>query len=253
MRTGFLRAGLAVLASTALLSLATLPASAADAAHRTIIGFSPDGSHFAFEQYGIQDSSGFPYSNVFVLETASDSWVRGTPARELIRNAQATVDQARKAARKRINPFLWCLNIGVNDQTLVSDRAQDARDAARFLPFTLKDNGDELGLGTARLRLTKIAMPKADCATVSDNTHGYALVLENATGEPLHILHEDTEIPESRGCPIHYGLSDIIVFPREGQGSVPVVLISIYQFGFEGLDRRLLALSATFDKNPNEE
>ncbi|WP_321341600.1 DUF2259 domain-containing protein [Breoghania sp.] len=226
-------------------------ARAADAAQRSVIGFSPDGAYFAFEQYGIQDGSGFPYSDVFVLETATDSWVRGTPARELVRNAAVSVDQVRQTARKRIDPYLWRLNIGVNGQTLVSDRAADARDAARFLPFTLKDDGEKLGLGTVRLRLTEIAMPKKDCAPLGVSTHGYALVLENEAGEPLRILHEDTSIPGSRGCPVHYGLSDIIVYPRPGEGPVLVVLLSIYQFGFEGLDRRFLALSTAFDTNPS--
>ena len=252
MRTRYLRNRFATVIVSGLACVcAVTGALAADAAQRAIIGFSPDGSHFAFEQYGRQDGSGFPYSDVFVLETATDSWVRGTPARELIRTDGASVDEARKAARKRIDPFLWRLNIGVEGKTLVSDRAADARDAARFLPFTLKDDGDRLGLGTARLRLTEIAMPKADCATLTSDTHGYALVLEGATGDPLRILHEDTEIPASRGCPLHYGLSDIIVFPRPGRGPVMVVLLSVYQFGFEGLDRRFLALSTTFEKNPN--
>lgn len=245
-------------AATLLIVLLSAPtfaaaARAADAAHREIIGFSPDGAYFAFEQYGIQDGSGFPYSDVFVLETATDSWVRGTPARELIRSEGASVDDARKAARKRIDPYLWRLNIGVDGTRLVTDRAQDARDAARFLPFTLKDDGDKAGLGTVRLRLTEIAMPKEDCATLTNETRGYALVLENPAGEPLRILHEDTAIPESRGCPIHYGLSDIIAFPRAGEGPVLVVLLSLYQFGFEGLDRRFLALSTTFEKNPSGE
>jgi predicted secreted protein len=35
-----------------LLSVATVPAWAADNAERAIIGFSPDGRYFAFEQYG---------------------------------------------------------------------------------------------------------------------------------------------------------------------------------------------------------
>ena len=254
MRMHSLRTSLAAVAASGLAYLCAASAAlAADAAQREIIGFSPDGAYFAFEQYGRQDGSGFPYSDVFVLETATDSWVRGTPARELIRQDGASVDEARKTARKRIDPFLWRLNIGVEGKTLVSDRAMDARDAARFLPFTLKDDGDRQGLGTARLRLTEIAMPKDDCATLTGDTHGYALVLENAAGEPLRILHEDTEIPGSRGCPIHYGLSDILVFPRPGEGPVLVVLISLYQFGFEGLDRRFLALSTAFEKNPNAE
>lgn len=238
-------------ALTAIALLCAANAHAGDAANRDIIGFSPDGAYFAFEQYGVQDGSGFPYSDVFVLETAADAWVRGTPARELLRNDTADPDEARRAARKRIDPYLWRLKIGADrGRTLVSDRAANAEDAARFLPFTMADEGGKAGLGTVRLRLTEITMTRDDCAALDAENRGFALVLEDASGNPLRILHEDTEIPASRGCPVHYGLSDVIAFPRSGQGPVLVVLVSLYTFGFEGLDRRYIALSTAFDKNP---
>ena len=227
-------------------------AYAGDAANREIIGFSPDGAYFAFEQYGVQDGSGFPYSDVFVLETASDTWVRGTPARVALRNDTASLDMARSTARRKIDPYLWRLKIGAeNGRTLVSDRAANADDAARFLPFTLADEGATPGLGTVRLRLTEITMARADCAALGSENRGFALVLEDTAGRPLRILHEDTAIPASRGCPVHYGISDVIAYPRRGSGPILVVLVSLYSFGFEGLDRRFIAISSVFDNNPS--
>lgn len=240
-----------LLAGAAVVLLASA-AHAGDAATREIIGFSPDGAYFAFEQYGVQDGSGFPYSDVFVLETASDTWVRGTPARELIRSDQAGLEAAREEARRRIDPYLWRLKIGAeHGRILVSDRAANAQDAARFIPFTMADDGSAEGLGTVRLRLTEITMEREDCAALGERNRGFALVLENAAGEPLRILQEDTSIPASRGCPVHYGISDVLVLPRPGQGPVLVVLVSIYSFGFEGHDRRFIAISSVFDRNPS--
>ncbi|MBN9059609.1 MAG: DUF2259 domain-containing protein, partial [Rhizobiales bacterium] len=60
----------ACLISGALAAAAPTAAMAGDFAERSILGFSPDGGRFAFEEFGIQDGSGFPYSNIFVLDTA---------------------------------------------------------------------------------------------------------------------------------------------------------------------------------------
>ena len=61
------------------LTVATVPARAADNAERAVVGFSPDGRYFAFEQYGVQDGSGFPYSEIFVIDLNANKWVKGSP------------------------------------------------------------------------------------------------------------------------------------------------------------------------------
>jgi predicted secreted protein len=51
------------------LLLAVPAAHAGDYAYRDILGFSSDGKSFAFEEYGVQDGSGFPYANIFVVKS----------------------------------------------------------------------------------------------------------------------------------------------------------------------------------------
>ena len=53
------------LALIILLGVFSLEASAGDTATPQVLGFSADGKVFAFEEYGIQDGSGFPYANRF--------------------------------------------------------------------------------------------------------------------------------------------------------------------------------------------
>ncbi len=55
-------------------------AQANDAAARRIIGFSPDGRYFAFEQYGTLDWERirFGYSEIAILDTQTDQFVGGT-------------------------------------------------------------------------------------------------------------------------------------------------------------------------------
>ncbi len=246
MRPRFIRL-VFVLTAAFLLSSPTL---AADAAKRHIFGFSPDGKYFAFEQYGVQDGTGYPYSDIFLIEIETDTWVKGTPARQLIKRGGVDVRKVREMTRVRAQPYLWRLNVGTKGKHIIDDPTAKAEEAARFIAFTIPDEDGFHGLGKVRLRMTEVALPLDSCATIDEPTRGFVLVLEDETGQPIRILEEDTEIPKSRGCPIHYGISDVLVMPRRGAGPALIVIISIYRFGFEGLDRRFIAVGAVFDGNP---
>lgn len=225
-------------------------AFAADAAKRHIFGFSPDGKYFGFEQYGVQDGTGYPYSDIFIIEIESDTWVKGTPARQIVKRSGYDLQKVRDESRKRIEPYLWRYNVGTKGKHVVAEPTANSEEAARFIAFTIPDEDGAYGLGKVRLRLTEVALPMTNCATIDEKTRGFVLVLEDSSGQPIRILEEDTEVPVSRGCPIHYGISDVLVMPRTGQGPALIVLISIYRFGFEGYERRFIAIGATFDVNP---
>jgi len=225
-------------------------ALASDAADRSILGFSPDGAYFAFEEFGVQDGSGFPYSSLYILDTAKDEWVRGTPVRALLKNDRAKQLDARNLMHRRGDPFLWRLKIGQQGMHILSDPAKKAEEAARFVPFTVPDKGSALGLGSVRLRLNQFAVDATHCAFIDESPAGFSLILEDRNGQPLRILQEDETLPKSRGCALHYGISDVLVYQRSGLGPVLVVMVSVYRFGFEGLDRRFIAISAAFDETP---
>ena len=69
---------------TLLAALFSGSAIAGDSAQFDAIGYSPDGRYFAFEQFGIQDGSGFAYSEIFIIDLQTDSFVAGAPFRERI-------------------------------------------------------------------------------------------------------------------------------------------------------------------------
>src|SRR5690606_4210255 len=68
---------------------------AGDVAELDILGFSQNGGIFAFEEYGVQDGSGFPYANRYYIDTATDSYVKGTPVRVRIDDENASLQAAR--------------------------------------------------------------------------------------------------------------------------------------------------------------
>jgi len=82
------------------LAITATAAAAADNAERAAIGFSPDGRYFAFEQYGVQDGSGFPYSEIFVIDLDANQWVKGSPFRARIEDEAALVSSVRAKAAK---------------------------------------------------------------------------------------------------------------------------------------------------------
>lgn len=74
-------------------------ALAANGAALNLIGYSPDGRFFAFEQYGHEDGSGFPYRDVFLIDLQKDEWVKGTPVEIWLEDDGASLAAARDKAR----------------------------------------------------------------------------------------------------------------------------------------------------------
>ncbi|MBT8388291.1 MAG: DUF2259 domain-containing protein, partial [Altererythrobacter sp.] len=85
-----------VLATT--LALPTSPLYAGDFASLNVLGFSADGGIFVFEEFGVQDGSGFPYANRFYIDTSTDQFISGTPIRVRIDDETADLTQARSDA-----------------------------------------------------------------------------------------------------------------------------------------------------------
>ena len=54
------------------------PALAMEQATFKFLGFSQDGQYAAYEQYGYQDGSGFPYSEIIVLQVPSAACTRAS-------------------------------------------------------------------------------------------------------------------------------------------------------------------------------
>ncbi len=232
-------AALAVMAMT----IAAAPARAGDAAELSILGFTADGSVFAFEEYGVQDGSGFPYANRFYIETATDSFVAGTPIRVRIDDESASVEDARGEARSQ-------------GQAIAADA-----DLARHRGFTAGSNAiTELSADPYRLavnprpvmpaiddplefRLEEITLDQpANCHDLG-RAVGFRLVrVGTMPGQTAQLVHEDTSIPSSRNCPLGYRLGAVQTFFPEAGPPVYAVLIAVRSVGFEGPNHRWIAV-----------
>ncbi len=216
-------------------------ALAGDSAERRILGFSPDGKWFAFEQFGVQDGSGFPYYEVFVIDLDNDKWAQGTPVRVRIDDETATLHQARNKARVKAAPTLAKLRIIDQGRLLASNPVTENIADTSEISFQshLNLKGVEY---RHRIQLEQFALPAAPvCAGVGAETKGFALSIAKAD-QPPNEVYRDSAIPESRGCATGYAVADVIAATNTGRPDRFVVLVHVYKYGFEGPDTRFIAL-----------
>lgn len=235
------------LASVTILSLsvafASVAAVAGSVADLEIHGFSADASIFAFEEYGIQDGSGFPYANRYYIDVATDSFVSGTPIRVRIDDEKATLQRARDLARAPGQSI-------VSDAELAQNRGHTAGiNAITELsadPFRMAVNPrpvvppvDE----AIEFRIEEYALDTAGCESLGP-TKGFRLLRIDVTaGGTVALLHEDDRIPDSRGCPLDYRIGAVQTTHPDGGTPSFAVLVAVRSFGFEGDDYRWIAIA----------
>jgi len=218
---------------------ATFQASAAELAEPNIIGYSVDGRYFAFEQFGVQDGSGFAYSEIFVLDLEADRWVPGTPIRQRGVDETERLFDVRAEAMAEAEPHLARFHISAAHRTLAATTPMEDGEQERVLTFNPRPILTPIDPPrTMRLERLPMASPR-DCFDMVE-TAGFLLTLQ-VEGGAAHTIHRDERLPYSRACPANYGISAIIT-PFDRAPGRAVALISVYQLGFEGLDRRFLAV-----------
>jgi predicted secreted protein len=232
---------IAVLAALCLLPFS---AYAGDTAEVNILGFSADGALFAFEEYGVQDGSGFPYANRFYVDTATDSFAPGTPIRVRLDDESQTVDDARAAARTQgqsiISDAILTANRGFtagwNAVTELS--ADSSRMAANPRPvFPPID-------APVEFRIDDMALPAPSGCEGLGEIRGYRLMrIGTSDGATTELVHEDSSVPASRGCPLGYAIGGLQTFFPPSGDPVFALMIIMRQFGFEGPDHRWLAVT----------
>ena len=235
-------AGARLAAAVFVLAATACAATAGDFADRTILGFSPDGGTFAFEEYGVQDGSGFAYANIYVIDTAKDAWVSGTPIRVMHESEEETLDNVREEARQRAEPWLTRHGIEPGGRTVVSNPSTELSADPYAVRF-LTENYANWGNHDWTLRLTPIPLPEPIGCENLGPVQGFRLELGNWL-EQAWTLHDDTALPASRGCVQDYAIADVITyFPGQSPRGVMVVLLHVISQGFEGPDRRFLAVA----------
>ncbi len=222
-------------------------AQAGDTADVQLLGFSKNGDFFAFEQYGIEDGSGFPYSEIFVVDVIGDTWVKPSPFR--LRNdsdpdPDDETDSALTAVRAQNRAAAQALlqekgiagkgrTVGINPRTELTSDPHKMIVAPRDF-FQPKEDAIEL-------TLSEYPLPNSQCAAYGADTKGFRLTMVNKG--VTRTLNSDTSIPKGRKCPLGYRIERFVThFPGEAP-PVFAILVQMDSLGFEGPDRRYLAIT----------
>lgn len=246
-----------LIAATFLLATA-LPAAAGDAAARRVIGFSPDGTTFAFEQYTTLYDSLEHIVEIQVIETRTDTFVKGTPFRLRADESKKSHDlpEARNELMRKARPFvIGNLKVSEPGQQFAGKPSMDLdeigiyqmdpKPLATGQDFTLPDGRK------ASLKLSETALGKASCygaggrATYGDViTQGVTLTLSLDGGAPV-TLQSDKRLPKSRRCVTAYGIAEAWLHRApDGVQTLAVLLETVDAHEFHaGPNRRFMAVT----------
>lgn len=215
------------------------PALAGDRAMIDLIGYSSDNRYFAFEEFGVQDGSGFPFSTIYVIDLPADKWVGGSPYRAMIENESASEADARAKALGMAGAKLKQLKIAEPAEWIAMNGDGEAGDGTS-LSFGSPGYFFNDPQGEYELTLKSFSAPGDNCSGMVEDPQGYALTL-NDNGE-VRELHRDKSIPASRGCVMAYRIHGVVAQPVGGTVQGGVAILSVFPFGFEGPDRRFIAV-----------
>lgn len=239
---------LLVLAAVAVLTFGSI-ARAGDYATLNFVGFSKDGRYLAFEEYGVQDGSGFPYSSFYFIDVAKNSLA--APSINIrLDNEQATETQARSRAKLKATATLRKLRIvtGNTGQLTVSRMLTDLNVEAPGSGKSQKINfaeivGSMYRRGDHELVLNPIEVKvRAKACDYSDlPIYKFELSLKDKEADKTIILQKDGTLPNSRFCPIDYSIQFIYLYEDN-----IAVFLNTYNIGFEGPDMRYLVVTGKF-------
>lgn len=233
-------------ASVVLAMAMAAPAVAGERALADFIGFSENGRFFAFEEFGIQDGSGFAYSTIYLIDISQDTWVPGSPYRYQAEDETESLSRARNEAASMAAGKIAQLGIDQPADVIALNGDGEASDGL-ILDFAQPGYfpGESLDPYSLSLEVFDAKTPE-DCSQFTGEPgKGYALTLTDNNGE--HELHRDTgTLPKSRGCITTYRLYAVVTPQYAAPERSGVAIISTYPIGFEGPDRRFLAVPTIY-------
>lgn len=232
-----------------LLTILPVEICAGDFSTLNLIGFSKDGKYLAFEEYGTQDGSGYPFSDFFFIDVAKNSFA-SKPIKTLIENEMSTEAKARARAKLAAAATLKRLKIvpGNTGEMLVSRMLTDTAghmttgfDAASMvikLNFARRVWSTVVD-GEYDLILTASEVVDKECEPFGQTVYKMDLSLKDYKTGTVKSLQKDTALPKGRGCPMYYGLQYIFAYNEN-----IVAFVNVYTMGFEGPDMRYIAVTA---------
>lgn len=225
---------------------------AGDYSRLNVIGFSADGKYLAFEEYGTQDGSGFPYSNIYFVETAKNAFA-AAPIKIYTETETATEAntrlKAKMGAAANLKKFkIVSGNVGemvvarlITDLNAggIEPSSGEKNQTIKFTDYRTSDyfaDEFELALNTSEVKIK-------GCDFIDLPVLKFDLSLKNLRGNDnkQKILQSDKTLPESRNCPFAYSVQNVYTYKN-----TIAVFLNVFTTGFEGPDMRFMAVTGVY-------
>ena len=228
----------------AVIMLVATSVYAGDLSTLNFIGFSNDGRYLAFEEYGTQDGSGYPFATIHIIDTAKNAYaspkidvmVEDEMGAETTARSRVAVKAAKKLKQFRIvrgNTGRLILSHPLTDLTFEGEAGKKADTLVKFSEEVTPYHRE----GDYELLLTPVKVTPKDCTDYGYDIFMLELKLTNNVGEGTSkFLQKDTSLPASRGCVMSYRIQDIYIYK-----GIIAVFMSFDTPGFEGPDTRFMA------------
>lgn len=215
-----------------LLCIVISPGRAGDTSSYELIGFSKDGKYVAFERYGNYDGTGFPYSEIFIVDVLKNSYVTRPFKMRIEDGTVINADKARDKNRKLASLKLVACNIvKANTGRKVYEESQ--KHPTKEIAFDL--NG------------AKYSIILKEFETDQTTKSGYKpkiFELDLVLNNKVQILQKDTRLPASRGFPFSYHIDNVYIYDTK------IAVIIVYAIpGFEEPNYRQIIVTGSFNSN----
>lgn len=233
-----------ILSAIAFLFLFIFNSFAGDYANLNFIGFSKDGRFLAFEQYGTQDGSGYPYAEIFFINTEKNSYAAAPVSVRIDRDGateNSVRNKANLAAAKKLrelkivkgNTGSLVLSHLTTDLTF-NENLKNKAETVRFaeLVFSSYQKGDY------ELSLKSVPAKMKDCDIFEQEIFKFELTLKDNESNEMKILQKDADLPKSRGCALSYSIQNVYIY-----ADALAVFLNVLTPGFEGADMRYMVVS----------
>ncbi|OEO29148.1 hypothetical protein VW23_026890 [Devosia insulae DS-56] len=227
------------------LALVAAPAFAGDAADFAALGFSADGRYLAYEEFGVQDGSGFPYSNIFILDVTEDKWAGGSPFRVMLEDEQPGLATVRTKSAEAAAAAI--AKLAITEPAVFAAMHADAEPVEDRKVIKFGTPGVGLSGPDDTATLTLSTFPSTSTVRCVEDFGFEPPVGFELTFEPSDrmatLMYRDDSVPASRNCTVDYQLSAVVAPVNWAwRNLTPVAIISVFSRGFEGPDRRFIAV-----------
>jgi Predicted secreted protein (DUF2259) len=164
---------------------------------------------------------------------------------------ETTESIARAEARRQAAPILT--KFGVNQPfvviaynpitEIIADRKRIEFDSYHRSFGSSKVVPGEIADNRFVMELNMLDLPIGEkCIGFDAKTLGFSLTIKQTQTGKINVAQKDENVPASRGCPYDYDIEAIVETGSDSVEHRMVALVAYYAPGFEGPDRRFMAV-----------